>query len=138
MSRDLKDFQDGLYELYETLGSTRLYYYRLTPNSTPNIYGECLDKTYEEPIQLVGSIEPVTGSDRYNFLLDKLSTKDRGYLCVKVPYKCILDIGTTDPNELDKGRLEINSKMYEIVLVLMEDTFLGEYSICEFMCKEVL
>lgn len=137
MSSDLRDFQEGVYELYNTLGTNKLYYYKLNPNSTPNIYGECTDKTYEEPIQLVGSVEPMGDLNRTVDRLAHLSTVERGYLKVKVPFKSILDIGTTDMNELDKGRLEINSKMYDISYVIGEDLFLGEYSVYEFTCKEL-
>ena len=137
MNKDLKDFQDGLYELYKELGSDKLFYYPLTPYTKPNIYGESLDKTYEEPIQLVGSIEPLTAKDTSNYTLDTLSSNLRGCLTVTIPYKCVQEIGIEDMKELDKGRLEINSKMYDIVLVTMEGTFLGQYSTCKFMCKEV-
>lgn len=120
-----QEFKDGFLEIYQEFYTDTIEYYRLK-DADGGIYGERReqDRTYDEPVFLVGKVETVvpSGKDR----------DDRGrtanlFLNISVPTKSLEVNGLTEDfnlRELRKGKMRYKDRDYRITNIDL-DIFLG-------------
>ena len=126
-SKDLIDFQQGIYDLTKELATDKILFYPLDPTVKPNIYGENKDKKYLDPIPLVGSIK--TSSERKS--IDGSTSLDLKEVEITFP-ALSLELNNITAKDLDKGKIQVKDLMYNVTTVVASDMFLGDY--CSYIC----
>lgn len=127
--KDRKEYKQGMYDLYVEVGTTKILYYALDEDpESENIYLE-KEKTYKEPINLVGVIIPYQPSEdgvMYATNIDKVLLK----------FDIIgLSIEKTslNPYEMITGLFEFEGKKYSIVKMTPKGLFTDFYTSYEFV-----
>lgn len=130
---DLRDFQEGIKEVFQELGTDKVLFYPLDTSSPRSIYKEDKDKKYLEPI-------PLIGLPKYSNQSDTLNTGNslrHPYLDIEVPLLVIQEAELTIPM-INQGKIEFLDTTYQVYEVQPNGFFLGDYSSYTIKCKKVV
>lgn len=141
-SKDLISYQKEMYEVAETLGCRDIYLHPLDPSSLQlNIYKECSNPTYLPPVRLVGNINHqlgyVNSKSHFNTAFDSFSSLEHNYMKLSVPVLA-LEQHNLDLDTIEKGKIQIQDKFYNVVNISLSEMFLGEFCTYDIYCKEIL
>lgn len=140
-SKDLIDYQEGMLELAQTLGCTDIYLHPLDPSSQRNIYNECGNPTYLPPVRLVGHVKHELGrinsKSDIRTAFDRFSSIEHNYMTVSVPVLA-LEEHELDIDTIEKGKIQIKDKFYNVVNITLSEMFLGDFCTYDIYCKEIV
>lgn len=128
-----KAYKEGMYTLFETLGTEIEFCVRNTDEQNQDIYGDLIEENPTEVYVLVAMVEN-KALDNNNFDLRKQGRTDE--ITVTIPLLAIENNGL-EPYSMDSGYFVYNGREYEIMAVVPKDVFAQMYTSFEFTCKGV-
>lgn len=145
-AKDLKAYQEGMYEIDFVLGDTKIIYYALKEEKVNSLYNEKKRAVYDEPIYLTGQVTFPTDATENDF--DDSTKKDIpvhvsiAYLSFERysyvnPEKQPEELPRINPYDVVKGYFVLDGKKYTIDDVLPTDLFGGTYTSYSYLCKGV-
>ena len=127
--KDRQEYKEAMYELYVEVGTTKILFHELNLlNSEEDIYME-REKTYKEPVNLVGVISPYQPStDGLMFAtnIDKVLLK---FDIIGLS----LEKNNLNPYDMTTGLFEFEDKKYSITKVTPKGMFTDFYTSYEFV-----
>lgn len=133
---DLRDFQEGIKELYETIGTQNVLFYPLDNEQVEeNIYNEFVNPPqYLEPIPLSCKVSFSNSSD----MLNTGNSLMIPHLNISVAYLCLEENNLLDMSTLEQGIVEFENTKYQVFEVSPRGFFLGQYKAYDLRCKKVI
>lgn len=133
---DLRDFQEGIQELYETIGTSDILFYPLDNSSVEdNIYNEFVGTPrYLDPIPLKGIVTWTNSSD----MLNTGNSLMIPCLNISVAYLSLEENNLLDISTLEQGKVKFQNIEYQVFEVVPKGFFLGQYKAFNLQCKKVI
>lgn len=128
-----KAYKEGIFTLFETLGTEVEFYYRNHNSQNIDMYGDYIDEEPIESYTLVATIKPKV-LDNNNFDRQKQGHTDEA--TIEIPLQVIEENGL-EPYEMDSGYFVYEGREYEIMYVKPKGLFAQMYTSFEFACKGV-
>lgn len=128
-----KAYKEGMFTLFETLGTEVEFYMRKTEEENQDIYGDPIDESPKEAYVLVAMLSH-KALDYNNFDLRKQGKTDE--ITITIPLLVIEENGL-EPYSMDSGYFIYNEREYEVISVVPKDLFAQMYTSYEFSCKGV-
>lgn len=128
-----KAYKEGIFTLFDTLGTQVEFYFRNTEVSNQDIYGDLIE---ESPIEVLTFVADVKHKalDYNNFDIQKQGHTDE--VTVTIPLLAIEKVGV-EPFTMDSGYFVVNNRHYEVMNITPKDVFGQMYTSYEFDCKGV-
>lgn len=128
-----KAYKEGMFTLFETLGTEVEFYTRKTEEENQDIYGDPIDESPREVYVLVAMLSH-KALDYNNFDLRKQGKTDE--ITITIPLLVIEENGL-EPYSMNSGYFIYNEREYEVISVVPKDLFAQMYTSYEFSCKGV-
>lgn len=127
------ELKEGIYEVYSNFYDV-IQFYPFDPlnSKQDDIYGECTEKFYKDPIGLLAKPSGITPKET-----DVDSSRPLNSLRFTIPLKSF-ELGGIDvnPKELEKGRIIFNGTVYKINSVEQSLNIQGAFLCYNFDCEE--
>lgn len=128
-----KAYKEGIYTLFETLGTEVEFYYRNNESSNIDIYGDYINEEAIESYSLIATIKH-KALDNNNFDRQKQGHTDE--CTIEIPLKVIED-NELEPYNMDSGYFKFEGREYEVMYVKPKGLFAQMFTSFEFSCKGV-
>lgn len=136
-AKTIREYKQGMYDLYSEVGSTKIKYFPLIVNKSPeDIYGDIYNEpevSYAEPIYLVGTITPLMPTE--DPLLYAVS-KDKEIYNIDI-VGLSLEKNSLDPFEMTKGQFGFDNQIYTVNKVTPKGMFTDFYTSFVFECERI-
>lgn len=128
-----REYKQGMYDLYAEVGTTKIEYYALIVSDEEDIYNEPTSTYSEEPIYLVGTINPLSPtSDPTLYAINK----DKEIYMIDV-IGLSLENNSLDPYKMITGKFKFENQTYTINKVTPKGMFTDFYTSYEFECERI-
>lgn len=128
-----KAYKEGIYTLFETLGTEVEFYYRNQDSNNIDIYGDYVD---EEPIESYVLVATISHKALDNNNFDRQKQGHTDEVTIEIPLKVIENNGL-EPYSMDSGYFAYEGREYEVMYVKPKGLFAQMYTSFEFSCKGV-
>lgn len=121
--KDVRAYQEGIQEIFDTLGCYLQFYGDVPEHEkVTNIYGEVIPSDEETPVEPIPLICKPTFELSDHLDRNKQRRGSNDDVLFEIPKLEILKYDLT-LDDLDKGKVEFDGRMYEVLFIQPKSTF---------------